>query len=46
MTGKKKKSEDGKEATKKPKPEKSRTRTRVTDTKWDEVVWARDVKTA
>ena len=35
MTGKKRKSEDGKEATKKPKPEKSRrTRAAPSGTRW------------
>ena len=44
MPGKKRKSEDGegKEATKKPKPEKKN----KSETKWDEVEWASDVKTA
>ena len=44
MPGKKRKSEDGeaKEATKKPKPEKKN----KSDTKWDEVEWASDAKTA
>ena len=44
MPGKKRKSEEGdvKEAAKKPKPEKKN----KSDTKWDEVEWASDVKTA
>ena len=43
MPGKKRKSEEGdvKEAAKKPKPEKKN----KSDTKWDEVEWASDVKT-
>ena len=43
MPGKKRKSEDGEaKANKKPKPEKKN----KSDTKWEEIEWASDVKTA